>query len=117
MLGQRLLPDFRAAMRPLAWLAACAVAMSTSHAHAQSMDGDDVDSDLASRLESEADPTSPPWIEAPWAALTRTGFATGVDAVDAARTSAASSVAPPPAPKDDGAGLRTAGYITFAGRF
>lgn len=75
------------------------------------MDGDDVDIDLASSPESEADPTSPSWIEAPWAVLTRTGFAAGVDAVDATRNSAASAAAPPPAPKDDGAGLRTAGYI------
>ena len=111
MLRQRALFDFRSAMRLLAWLAACAVATSTAPAHAQWVDGEDIDTWFASRPESEGDPSSSSWLEARWAALTGVVSPLGAAAVDASRLSAASTPAPPPPPQDDGAGLRTAGYI------
>jgi hypothetical protein len=111
MLRQRALFDFRSAMRPLAWLAACTVATSTVPAYAQSADGEDVDTSFASSPESEGEPSSPSWLEARWSALTGRVSPLGAAAVDAPRSSAASPPAPPPPPKDDGAGLRTVGYV------
>lgn len=81
MLRERPSFDFRFVMRPLVWLAAGAVAISTSPLHAQSVSGD--------------------------AAVS----AASIAAAGAARSSAASSAAPPPLSKDDGDALKTAGYI------
>jgi hypothetical protein len=110
-------------MRPVVWLAAGAIATWTAPVHAQSNEvdaADDADMRVPSDAESEGRPSVSSWLEAPWAALTGWGsisaagpaVAIAPDASSrAARSSSAASTAPPPAPKDDGAGLRTAGYI------
>ena len=118
MLRRRPLCDFRSAMRPLVWLAAGAIATSTSPVHAQSAEGDDGDTSIGSDSESEGDPRAPSWLEGHWAALTGGSLSAAGSAVaiasalgPAARSSSSAPSAPPHAPKDDGAALRTAGYI------
>jgi len=113
---RRPLRDFRTTMRPLVWLAVGAIATSTSPVHAQSAEGDDGDTSIGSDSESEGDPSAPSWLEGHWAALTGGSLSAAGSSVaiasasgHAARSSAPS--APPHAPKDDGAALRTAGYI------
>jgi hypothetical protein len=138
MYQQRFSADFRPAGRPLACLLTSAFLLATSPLHAETGDDDETsffgDKDESTSAEDTAStPTAPtvPSLGMPvlgvaafqgvgHLSLTAGSSAAGSSAAGAAATSPpasdakATATAPPavpPPPNDDGAGLRTAGYI------
>jgi hypothetical protein len=114
MLEKRFLADFRPAMRPFACFVTSAFLLSTSPLHAESIDDDETSS---SDSDGERSGTAPlgtaVFRTVSHFSLTAGSSAMVATTTPATTTPATSAAAPavPPPPNDDGAGLRTAGYI------
>ena len=126
MLRNSMSLDFRFALQPLAWLTAGAVLAASSPVRAESADEGEAafaggDAHAADASLTAGDPRDDGSVAHAFAtsslpALLGTRFplgATTVGTATAATGAPAPSAAPAPAPpaKDDGAGLRTAGYV------
>ena len=116
MLERRIWADFRCAARPLACLLASAMVMSTSPVHAQSDDATSTGAVLTDAPLGSAQFATTTFATAAFGTTGSLGLGAAALAV-ATSAAAPSPTTPPAAPvaaapsKEDGTGLRTAGYL------